>query len=314
MADYGLPVLYALFLWWFSTGLIIYLDSLPRRTFRWSMLGATGFLLAALYGLWAGSADDSVGGAYLAFTCGLVVWGWHEMSFLMGFVTGSRSTACPDGCRGWRHFVHAVEAIVYHELAIAGTAVAVVALTWGADNQVGTWTFMVLWVMRISAKLNVYLGVPNLTEEFLPEHLQYLKSFLTKKPMNVLFPVSVTLATIVAVQVLQAAVAVEASPFDVAALTFIGTLLALAILEHWFLVLPLPDAALWSWILGARAEHSPQEADGTVAATPAFATLAVPPAFPERPSERRAHPHPHPVPAWGRCRPAAALAINGRRP
>ena len=27
---------------------------------------------------------------------------------------------------------------------------------------------MVLWVMRVSAKLNVFLGVPNLTEEFLP--------------------------------------------------------------------------------------------------------------------------------------------------
>ena len=314
MADHGFPVLYALFVWWFSTGLILYLDGLPARTFRWSMLGATALTLLALYGLAASSDDTSIYGAYCAFTCALMIWGWHEMSFLMGFVTGSRSTACPDGCRGWRHFVHAVEAIVYHELAIAATALAVVALTWGADNQVGTWTFMVLWVMRISAKLNVYLGVPNLTEEFLPEHLQYLKSFLTKKPMNVLFPVSVTLATIVTVQVVQAAVALEATPFDVAALTFIGTLLALAILEHWFLVLPLPDAALWSWILGARAEHAPQEATGTVAPAPAFATLAAPPAFPERPSERRAHPHPHPVPAWGRCRPAAALAINGRRP
>ena len=39
-----------------------------------------------------------------------------------------------------------------------------VALTWGGANQVGTWTFLVLWVMRLSAKLNVFLGVPNLTE------------------------------------------------------------------------------------------------------------------------------------------------------
>ena len=40
--------------------------------------------------------------------------------------------------------------------------------------------------------------MPNLTEEFLPEHLQYLKSFLARKPMNLLFPVSVTGGTIVA--------------------------------------------------------------------------------------------------------------------
>ena len=40
MVQYGLPVLYALFVWWFSTGLIIYLDGLPRSTYRWTMLGA----------------------------------------------------------------------------------------------------------------------------------------------------------------------------------------------------------------------------------------------------------------------------------
>ena len=39
MATAG-PVLYALFVWWFSTGLILYLDRLPRHTFRWSLLGA----------------------------------------------------------------------------------------------------------------------------------------------------------------------------------------------------------------------------------------------------------------------------------
>ena len=112
--------------------------------------------------------------------------------------------------------------------------------------------------------------------------------------------------------VVQAAVALEASPFDAAALTFVGTLLALAILEHWFLVLPLPDAALWSWILGA-APSMPRRKPRHRRRAPACATLAVPPACPERPSERRAHPHPHPVPAWGRCHPAAALAINGRQ-
>ena len=48
------PIAYALLLWWFSTGTIFYLDSLPRRTFKWSMAGGTrtGFLmLGALTGL-----------------------------------------------------------------------------------------------------------------------------------------------------------------------------------------------------------------------------------------------------------------------
>ena len=32
------------------------------------------------------------------------------------------------------------------------------------------------------------------------------------------------------------------APFEATALTFAGTLLTLAILEHWFMVLPLPSA------------------------------------------------------------------------
>ena len=48
--------------------------------------------------------------------------------------------------------------------------------------------------MRLSANL----GVPNLAEELLPEHLHDLKSFLTRKPMNLLFPVSVTVSTLIA--------------------------------------------------------------------------------------------------------------------
>jgi len=112
---------------------------------------------------------------------------------------------------------------------------------------------MILWAMRLSAKLNVFLGVPNLAEEFLPEHLHCLKSFLTKKPMNLLFPVSVTVSTLIAALLVQGALAAEAGAFQATGLTLLAVLLALAILEHWFLVLPLPDAALWSWALRARA-------------------------------------------------------------
>jgi putative photosynthetic complex assembly protein 2 len=266
VAEHGLPVLYALFLWWFSTGLILYLDGLPRRSFRWSMLVATGLLGAALYGLVASSGDTSVGGAYAGFTCGLVIWGWHEISFLTGYVTGPRRTPCPEGCAGWQHFVYATQTILHHELAIPATAALVVVLTWGEENQVGTWTFVILWGMRLSAKLNVFLGVPNLAEEFLPEHLHYLKSYLAKRPMNLLFPVSVTVATIVAALLVQQATHAEAMAFEAAGLTFLAALMALAILEHWFLVVSVPDAALWGWALRARSDAA-APADAQAAAS-----------------------------------------------
>ena len=192
-------------------------------------------------------------GAYAAFSYGLLAWGWQEISFYMGFVTGSRRAPCVEGCAGWRHFGHAVQTSLYHELAIIVCAVVVVAVTWDAPNQIGMWTFMVLWWMHQSAKLNVFLGVRNLNEEFLPEHLQFLKSFLTKRPMNLLFPVSVTISTVIAALLLESALDPTASEFAQTGFTFLGTMMLLAILEHWFLVLPLPAAALWKWGLRSRA-------------------------------------------------------------
>lgn len=115
-----------------------------------------------------GSTDDTITGAYAAFTYAVLAWGWHEMSFFMGYVTGPRRVASPPGISEWRRFRHGVAACLWHELAIVATAIVVVASTWGAPKQVGTWTFLALWGMCTSAKLKFFLGVLNLSEEFLP--------------------------------------------------------------------------------------------------------------------------------------------------
>ncbi len=247
-----LPAGYALFVWWFSTGLIILLDNLPRRTFRWSMLAGSAVAAASLWQLWAGHADTSPAGAYVAFTCGLLVWGWHEMSFFMGYVTGPRRTACPPGARGWRRFGFGVAACLYHELAILLTAGLVLAATWGAPNQVGMWTFMALWGGRQSAKLNVFLGVRNLYEQFVPPHLAFLGSYMTCRPMNALFPFCVTGGTVLVDILVRRLSAPGVTPVNAAGLTFVVTLVTLAVLEHWFLVLPLPFARLWNWAVASR--------------------------------------------------------------
>ena len=46
----ALPLLATLFIWWFSTGLILYLDGLPRSTYKWSMLWATVLAAVAFAG------------------------------------------------------------------------------------------------------------------------------------------------------------------------------------------------------------------------------------------------------------------------
>jgi putative photosynthetic complex assembly protein 2 len=256
MLHYAAPALYALFLWWFSTGAILYLDGLPKRTFRWSMLAATAILAIALVALKAGNQDLTTAGAYRAFSFGLLAWGWQEISFYLGVVTGLRTEPCPDGCSGWRHFGHAIRVSLFHELAIIATAAAVYLLVWPGANHIGFWTYVVLWWMHQSAKLNVFLGVRNLNEEFLPDHMAFLKSFLTKKPMNPLFPVSVTVSTVIAVLIFQKALSPMAGDFERTGFLFLGALMTLAILEHWFLVLPLPSQALWGWSLKSRAPQT----------------------------------------------------------
>ena len=241
--------LFALALWWFSTGVIIYLDNLPRVTHRWSMAAATIVLVLALRGLHDASAQATVSGAYAAFTYGLLVWGWQEMSFFMGFITGPVRQPCPPDCGGWPRFVRALKACLYHEIVCLVFGAIIVVQTYGGPNQIGAWTYFVLWLMRLSAKLNVLFGVQNLSEEFIPEHLGFIRSFLRQRPMNLLFPFSVTLSTIATALLAQRALAGGVTPFAATGALFIALLMFLAVLEHWFLVLPISVSALWSWSL-----------------------------------------------------------------
>lgn len=279
MLVYGLPVLFVLFTWWFLTGAVLYVVGLPRTTVRWTMGAATLVAVAALAVLWQTSGDTSPGAAYAAFLSALLVWGWHEISFLTGLVTGPRTTESPRMLGGRAGLWPAIETLLYHELAILLTALGLFAMLWGSPNETGLWTFVILWVMRISAKLNVYLGVPNLTEEFLPPHLTYLKTYFCRRSMNLLFPVSVTLSTVGTFMLISEA-GTAAGVFDKTAFAFLATLMALALIEHWFLVVPLPSAALWSWGLWSREDENA----GETAAAPvlARASVAIQPDPPQR--------------------------------
>ena len=246
MSRYVLPLVFTLALWWGSTGVILKLVKLPRGSFPLSLLGMTAVLLAGLHGLWTSREDSSTAGAYLAFASGMAVWAWVETSFLLGYITGPRRQPCESGCSGARHFLHSVAAILWHEVAIAVGMVLVGWLTRGGANDVGWATFMVLWVMRLSAKLNLFLGVPNRGEQFLPPHLAYLKSFFGAQRINFLFPLSITAITALAGWLL-ALLAGHPDTFMATGYTLLLTLVLLALVEHWFMVLPWDSERLWQW-------------------------------------------------------------------
>ena len=275
MSSYMLPLLYVIFLWWFSTGVILYLDGLPKRTYWLSMVCMTALLIAALAGLAESRSDMTVVGVYTAFTCSIVAWGWIEMSFLMGMITGSQKQTCESGCHGWRHFGHGVQAVLYHELAIVALAAIIAFHTWGGSNQFGLYAFLLLWGMRQSAKLNLFLGVRNLNEDWLPDGLSYLRSYLRRKPMNALFPLSVTIATAATAYFFYVAMNVD-TEFMKTGNVFLGVLMMLGLLEHWLLVIPFSASALWAW--GLKSHRPPAGGDlslahssAAIVATPAAA-------------------------------------------
>ena len=247
MSQYLFPALFTLFVWWFSTGVIMYLGRLPRWTFKWTMLKFTLLLGFALVGLSISASRNTVASAYCAFTCAVLVWSWQEIAFLLGYVTGARRSECPPDSRGWQRVRHATEAILHHEMALILLAMMVFAVSWDKPNQTGWWTYLVLWSMRLPAKLNLFLGVRNLSENFLPAHLAYLQSYFTRRSWNWLMPVSVTAATAVLVPLWMAVSVQPQDAFAATSLCLVAGLLTLAVVEHLFMVVPLPTTWMWRW-------------------------------------------------------------------
>jgi putative photosynthetic complex assembly protein 2 len=247
-----LPLLLAIFVWWLSTGVILYLDGLGRRSFRWSMMGASALSAVALWGLYVTSTWETPSAAYIAFLCALMIWGWNEMAFLMGYLSGPRRIPADPAAVGFKRFSQASQTIIEHELAIVASGILIGLLTWGGTNQFGLWTFAILWIMRLSTKINIFLGAPNIPDEFLPAHFKYLSTYFRRRAMNGFFPFAITGATLFTAFLVHMAFSAQASSFERVGYMLLTTLMALAVLEHWLLYVPISVTKLWSWGLSSH--------------------------------------------------------------
>ncbi len=246
----------AVLLWWSSTGAILIAVRLAERGGRAAGRRATLLGLPILgLGAWAYLAslsDTSMTGVYGAFLGVLALWGWVELSFLTGAVTGPVELPCPPDRPELERFQRAWDTVAYHELVLTVLLAFVVLTSVGAENTVGHWTYVILYFARVSAKLNLFLGVRHINTEFLPRHLAHLGSHFRIARMNWLFPISVTVLTFALACWVERLFA-SVTPVDQAGFALLAGLTALALLEHWLLILPLPDAKLWRWMLPAPA-------------------------------------------------------------
>lgn len=244
---------YTVFVWWFCTGVIFFLDGLPKRTY-WVSIGAATFIaVCAIIGVIASSRVDSATNAYVAFTCAVLIWGWQEMLFLMGVLAGPSKAPLPEGVSESIRFKLATRSVIHHELALFGVGILLLLVTWRSPNQVGGATYMLLWLMRLSAKLNLFVGVRNTYAHLLPAHIAYLGSYFRQRTTVSKFFVGSTSLAALLTTVLWLLVASESSLLlSQTGATLLASLMTLAVIEHFFLVLPIPMERLWSAALSSR--------------------------------------------------------------
>ncbi|MCF2871570.1 DUF3623 domain-containing protein [Octadecabacter sp. G9-8] len=254
--------LVALFTWWFATGLILLVIRAADRTggnaYNRAVFLSVPVLALGVAGVILSISNTGMTGLYQGFFGALAIWGWIELSFLSGVITGPERAVASRNAPRTDRFWKAWDALAYHEIMLLVGMAFIVIVTTGSDNTIAMWTYAILFFARISAKLNLFFGVPRINFEFLPLPLQHLKTHMTKGPITAFFPLSVTVlsfATACFAQLLITAdTQVEATGF-----ALLTSLCALALLEHWFMVIPLPDAKLWRWMLPAQKRITAKE-------------------------------------------------------
>ena len=92
--------------------------------------------------------------------------------------------------------------------------------------------------------------MPRINFEFLPRRLAHLGSYFRRGPVTPFFPLTITALTCATAALAWEIRGAVTLPEAVAA-ALLAALAGLALIEHWLMVLPLPDARLWRWMLPA---------------------------------------------------------------
>lgn len=248
-------------IWFVATGLIAWADNRERATFSRSLLIGSVAGIAGLLVILVSSLSTQMWAVYLSFIGALMVWGWHELSFLTGASAGPRRGPADPSLTGVARFRQAAATVMHHEVALAVTALLLISLSWNAPNQVGATVFVLMFGMRLISKINLFVGVPNSSSEMLPDQLAYLKTYFGPNRMTLLLGLSI--AAIAGATAWFAALAL-AAPVGSAAMvgaSLLTTLALLGVLEHLFLALPFRDGMLWGWAYPQRRAAAPSKRD-----------------------------------------------------
>jgi len=242
-------IVFALLVWWLGTSLVLLVGRLSTGEGPLGRAICAGLYALSLAGVIVTQQMDGIHPAFASFTLSVILWGTLEFSYLRGWLTGPAPKACPPGLSLSGRFIAGIRTSLHHELAVLATVGLLLIFTLTASSQIGLATFVLLWLMRWSAKLNLFLGVRNFNTEMLPANMRYLSTYVRKASMNWLFPLSVIAGGLALFYWLKPVLGLESNDLTQVKSLLLATLMALALLEHILLMVPLSDRWLWSWAM-----------------------------------------------------------------
>ena len=253
---FGIPwvaALTAVFVWWFLTGLLLFIvkkvDQINENGHHLITIMLIPILLGGCLLYWNTLFSVTLASVYWSFFGSLLIWAWFELAFLTGFVTGPIKKPCPPNMPNKARFIHALQNIAYSELGLLIILLTMTFISTNAENRVGLWTFWILFCARICAKLNLFLGVPNVNSEFLPSPVKHLASYFKVGSTSWFFPISISLISFTLFFWVDKIFSIKSDDTLAIGYTLLASLTALALVEHWFMVVSVKDAELWKWML-----------------------------------------------------------------
>ena len=202
--------------------------------------------LVALLAVEVNAAAHTPLATITGFAMALIIWAWLELSYLMGYITGPVKQPALPAMGFSERFTHALGTTVYHELMVVAVVGLVCVLGAGLPNPTIQNTLAVLWLMRWSTKLNLFLGVKHFNSQWLPDNMRYITTYL-KAGKNSWFAVFSTIVAAGCTYLLFFMGQSATDPAAALSLFLIAWLAGLAVLEHVFLMMPMGETALWRW-------------------------------------------------------------------
>lgn len=249
------PVLFAIFLWWFLTGIVFTLFNRPRAITLVGFGLITFVMGAAVGGIWLTRAESGPLSIYISLACGMVIWGWQTASYYLGFITGPTPHVDQEAHTTTDRFWAALKMSLWHEVTIIGFALMLTVITWSQPNRWGLWIYLAVWIMHSLAKLNIFFGVRNFRIELMPDHMQPLTTLLKADEENRLLPLSVMLGVSFALMLIYHGIAPSTPTGSHIGFLVVGTTVGLGALEILLLMMPI-SAILWGWGVRTLPQHA----------------------------------------------------------